>query len=255
MPELTFVHYAVVSAAVFTAGFIDAIAGGGGLITLPTYLLIGLPPHNAISTNKLSSAMGTTISTAEYIHKGFVNWKTAIFCAVVSLTGALLGSNLALLIPVDIFGMVMIVLLPLIAVYVLSHKNFESSGEPFGETKTRILCIVSSFFIGFYDGFYGPGTGTFMLILLTGLARVSLNEAAGTTKIVNLTSNVTSLAVFIYNGKVIWLLGLVAGVFSIAGHFLGAKAFIKNGTRIARPIVILVLAALFAKIILEKFNS
>ena len=94
-----------------------------------------------------------------------------------------------------------------------------------------------------------------MLILLTGLARVSLNEAAGTTKIVNLTSNVTSLAVFIYNGKVIWLLGLIAGVFSIAGHFLGAKAFIKNGTRIARPIVILVLAALFAKIILEKFNS
>lgn len=247
--ELSLFHFLIICPAVFAAGFIDAIAGGGGLITLPAYLIIGLPSHNAIATNKLSSAMGTVVSTGEYIHKGFVNWKTGVFCIIITMLGAAIGSNLALLIPDNIFSIMMIVLLPLIAIYVLKNKSFETDKDPFSPMKTLILCLIASFVVGMYDGFYGPGTGTFMLILLTGLARISLNEAAGTAKIVNLTSNVTALVVFIINGKVIWPLGLVAGVFSIAGHFLGAKAFVKNGTKIARPVVIGVLIALFIKVI------
>lgn len=254
MENITIIHYIIICTAVFIAGFIDAIAGGGGLITLPAYLFIGLPPHNAIGTNKLSSAMGTVVSTAEYIKDGFVNWKTGIFCILVTLLGAFIGSNLALLIPESIFSIVMVILLPLIALYVFRHKSFETSKEPYSPRKTLILCIISSFTVGMYDGFYGPGTGTFMLLLLTGLAHISLNEAAGTTKIVNLTSNVTALTVFIINGKVLWTLGLIAGIFSIAGHFLGAKTFVKNGTRIARPVVIVVLLALFIKIILQFFG-
>lgn len=251
MPEITFVHYLIICPAVFAAGFIDAIAGGGGLITLPAYLIIGLPSHNAISTNKLSSSMGTVVSTVEYIKDGFVNWKVAIYCVVCALCGSLIGSNLALLVPENIFSIVMVILLPIIAVYVLKNKNFESGKEPFSPFKTLIICMICAFIIGMYDGFYGPGTGTFMLLLLTGLARISLNEAAGTTKMINLTSNITALAVFIFNGKVVWGLGLVAGLFSIAGHFLGAKTFVKNGTKIARPVVIGVLTVLFAKIIFE----
>ncbi|MCQ2580119.1 MAG: TSUP family transporter [Treponemataceae bacterium] len=248
METLSFVHFLIICPAVFIAGFIDAIAGGGGLITLPAYLFIGLPAHNAIATNKLSSAMGTAVSTIEYIRDGFVNWKTSVFCVIVTMLGAAIGSNLALLIPEKFFSILMICLLPLVALYVLKNKRFETNKERFSECKTLVLCLISAFFVGMYDGFYGPGTGTFMLLLLTGLARLSLNGAAGTTKIVNLTSNVTALVVFIINGKVIWLLGLIASIFSIAGHFLGAKTFVKNGTKIARPIVILVLIALFIKV-------
>ena len=248
---LSFVHYLIICPAVFVAGFIDAIAGGGGLITLPAYLIIGLPSHNAIATNKLSSAMGTFVSTGEFIYKGFVNWKTGVFCIIVTMLGAAIGSNLALLISDKIFSILMVVLLPLVAIYVLKNKTFESNKTPFSPLKTFVLCLLSSFVVGMYDGFYGPGTGTFMLILLTGLARISLHEAAGTTKIVNLTSNVTALVVFILNGKVIWGLGLVAGVFSIAGHYLGARAFVKNGTKIARPVIIGVLIALFVKVAVD----
>lgn len=255
MASISFIHYLIICPAVFVAGFIDAIAGGGGLITLPAYLIIGLPSYNAIATNKLSSAMGTVVSTGEFIKDGYVNWKTAVFCAICSLCGSLIGSNLALLVPENIFKIVMIVLLPFIAFYVLKNKKFESNKEPFSPGKTLIICLICAFVVGFYDGFYGPGTGTFLLILLTGFARISLKEAAGNTKIMNLTSNVTALVVFIINGKVIWPLGLVAGVFSIAGHFLGAKVFVKNGTKIARPIVIGVLTVLFIKIIYELITG
>lgn len=252
--EISFIHFLIICPAVFIAGFIDAIAGGGGLITLPAYLIIGLPSHNAIATNKLSSAMGTVVSTAEYIKDGFVEWKLSIFCVICSLVGSLIGSNLALLLPENLFSLIMIILLPFIALYVLRNKKFETEKEPFSPAKTMIIGMICSFIVGMYDGFYGPGTGTFMLLLLTGLARLSLNRAAGTTKMVNLTSNATALAVFIFNGKVLWGLGLVAGIFSIAGHFLGAKVFVKNGTKIARPIVISVLLILFAKILIEKFH-
>ncbi len=247
-------HFLIVCPAVFIAGFIDAIAGGGGLITLPAYLLIGLPSHNAIGTNKLSSAMGTIVSTTEYALDGFINWKLSAFCILTSLCGSFIGSNLALLLPDRIFSIIMIILLPFIALYVLKNKSFQISENPFAPVKTLTICMICAFFVGMYDGFYGPGTGAFMLISLTALARLSLNEAAGTTKVVNLTANLTSLAVFLFNGKVLWNLGLVAGLFSIAGHFLGAKVFVRNGTKIARPVIIAVLIILFAKIIIERFS-
>ena len=102
-----------------------------------------------------------------------------------------------------------------------------------------------------YDGFYGPGTGTFLMLLLTGIARISLNEAAGTTKIVNLSSNYAALAVFLFNGKVLLPLGITAGIFSMAGNYLGASAFTKKGAKFVKPIIILVLVLFFVKIIME----
>ena len=104
-----------------------------------------------------------------------------------------------------------------------------------------------------YDGFYGPGTGTFLLIFLTSIARVKLEEAAGTTKVINLTSNITSLIIYIINGKVIFNLGIVAGLFSIAGNYIGAKFFTNKGAKILRPIIISVLVIFFCKILMENF--
>lgn len=137
MPSLTIFHYIFICLAVFIAGFVDAIAGGGGLITMPAYLLIGLPSHSIIGTNKLSSSMGTIVSTAEYIRKGFVNWKNGIFCILFTFTGAFLGSNLALLIPENVFEIIMIVLLPIIAIYVYTHKTIENTKPPYTQPDCR----------------------------------------------------------------------------------------------------------------------
>lgn len=249
--ELSIVQFLIVCPLVFIAGFIDAIAGGGGLITMPAYLLAGLPVHNALATNKLSSSMGTAVVTAKYAMNGFINWKRAIICAVFSLMGSFLGSSLALFIAEDIFKIIMLVALPLIAVYVLKRKNLESDKEPFSEPVTVLLCVIIAFIIGAYDGFYGPGTGAFILLLMTGIARISLNDAAGTTKVLNLTSNVTALTVFIMNGKVIYPLGFTAGLFSIAGGYLGAVQFTKNGAKFVKPVIIFVIAIFFIKIIVE----
>lgn len=248
-------QFLIVCPCVFIAGFIDAIAGGGGLITLPGYMLAGLPPHNAIGTNKLSSCMGSVVSTTKYALSGYINWKTAPLCAVFSLAGSTIGSNLALLIPDSAFKIIMLIALPLIAAYVFTSKKLETTKEAYPYGKTIALCLFIAFIIGGYDGFYGPGTGTFLLLSLTAIARLTLNEAAGTTKVINLMSNAAALAVFIYNGKVIYPLGIVAGLFSMTGNYLGAKAFSKNGVKFVKPVVIIVLALFFAKIIFEFLIS
>lgn len=244
-------QFLIVCPMVFIAGFIDAIAGGGGLITMPAYILAGLPVHNAIATNKMSSSMGSTAATIKYASKGYINWKTAPFCAAASLFGSFIGSNISLCISENIFKIIMLVLLPFIAFYVLKTKNLENLKEPFPFYKTVLLCICIAFVIGMYDGFYGPGTGAFLLLLLTGLARISLNEAAGTTKVINLCANYAALAVFIYNGKVFIPLGVTAGFFSMAGNYLGATLFTKKGSKCAKPVIVIVLAVFFAKLIYE----
>lgn len=249
--DITLVQILILCPLVFIAGFIDAIAGGGGLITLPAYMMIGLPSHTAIATNKMSSTLGTAVATIDYAKEGYINIKRGIFCVACAFLGSWTGASLVLLIPDNVFSIIMIVLLPFIAFYVLKNKSFESSKEPFPVKKTVLFCMFISFAVGMYDGFYGPGTGTFLMILLTGVARISLKDAAGMTKIINLTSNVTALTVFLINGKVFIPLGLIAALFSISGNFVGAKTFTKNGARIARPVTIGVLVILFAKIIYE----
>lgn len=244
--------YLIICPLVFLAGFIDAIAGGGGLISLPAYLLAGIPVHNAIATNKMSAAMGTTIATAKYALNGFVNWKRALPCIVFALVGSSIGANLALKISDVIFTYIMIVALPFIAFYVLKTKNFVNDKPPFSDIKTIILCCIPAFIVGLYDGFYGPGTGTFLMLLLTGIARVSLNEAAGTTKVINLTTNISSLVVFILNAKVLFPIGIISGLFNMAGNYLGATFFSKKGAKIVRPIIITVLAVLLIKLIVEN---
>lgn len=247
--ETTLIQYLIICPLVFIAGFIDAIAGGGGLITLPAYMIAGLPAHNAIATNKMASTMGTTAATIKYAKDGYINWKHCALAAFTALAGSTLGSNLALILSDEVFSIIMACILPLTAIYVLTHKSFESTKEPFSEWKTIIICAIIAFFIGIYDGFYGPGTGTFLLLLLTGLARITLDEAAGTTKVINLTTNVTALTVFLINGKVFLPLGAIAGVFSIAGNWLGASAYSKKGIKFARPLICLVLAIFLVKLI------
>lgn len=249
------IEYLIVCPLVFLAGFIDAIAGGGGLISLPAYLIAGLPPHAAIGTNKFSACLGTTVATWHYARKGIIHWKHALPAVVTALTGSWLGAELALWVDAEAFKLVMLIVLPLTGFYVLFKKPFKADKKPYSDVKTVLITLVLSFLIGIYDGFYGPGTGTFLILLLTAVAHVSLNEAAGTTKIINLSTNFAALAVFLLNGVVLFPLALVAAVFGIAGNYMGANYFTSKGTGFVKPVIIIVLTIFFIKICWELFMA
>lgn len=250
------INYFIVCPLVFLAGLMDAIAGGGGLISLPAYLLAGLPPHIALGTNKLSSSMGTTISTARFARSGYIKSRLALGGSVTALIGSIAGANLSLLLPGWVIERIMIVVLPVTAFYVLRNKSMgEENQENSYPAKTIFFIVLTAaFLIGMYDGFYGPGTGTFLLLIFTGLAKMKLTSASGLTKVINLSSNIAALLTFIWNGKVFYPLGITAGLFCIAGHYIGSGLVVSNGRKIVKPVVLLVLLILFMKILLERMG-
>lgn len=248
--ELTIQTFLIVCPLVFLASFVDAVAGGGGLIALPAYLLAGVPMHNAIATNKLSSASGTVISTIRFCKNKLVDWGLAFPCISMALFGSYIGANLALWADDRLLKWMLIPVLPVVAFYVLRKKELgEYEAAVISGRKQWIICGLSSLVIGCYDGFYGPGTGTFLLLLYTGPAKMNVRIASGNMKLANLSSNVAAMVVFLLSGKVIMPLGLAAAVFSIAGHYVGAGMVMKNGSRIVRPVILVVIALLFVKII------
>ena len=248
---VTLTHFIIVCPLVFMAGFVDAVAGGGGLISLPAYMISGLPVHFAIGTNKLSSGMGTAIATFKYAKSGFIKWKTALMCAACALVASNIGARLALLISDAVFKKLLLVILPLTAVYIFRSKSLEQTKQPYVYKKTLCISMLIALIIGVYDGFYGPGTGTFLILLLTGMARMQLNEANGISKVINLATNVSSLSVMLLNGKVLLILGLTAGLFSIAGNYIGTRFFEKGGAKFVKPVIIVVLSIFFIKVVTE----
>ncbi|MBE6041109.1 MAG: sulfite exporter TauE/SafE family protein [Clostridiales bacterium] len=243
--------FVIVCPLVFLGGFVDAVAGGGGLISLPSYMIAGFPPHFAIATNKLSSSMGTFVSTYRFAKGGNVPWKSAIPCVLMAIAGSATGAKLALLVSADLFKKIMLVIIPVTAYYVLRTKNLDVEREPLTNGQTVFRACLAALVIGVYDGFYGPGTGTFLILLLTSFARFSLGNANGTAKVINLTTNVTSLAVYLLNAKVMLPLGLVAGVFGIAGNYMGVSFFNEKGSKAVKPIMIAVLTLFFIRVLTE----
>ena len=243
--------FVLLSVMVFAAGFVDAIAGGGGFLSLPGYLFAGMPVHTAIATNKLSSTMGTTVATIKYIRSGYMVWWLVPSSVVLALAGSALGARLSLAADENLIRIFMLLVVPVAAFYVIRAKRLDIQRDELSKPVTLAICAAIAFIIGIYDGFYGPGTGTFLMLLLPALAHLSLDHAAGITKAINLSTNVAALVVFWTGGAVVVGLGLVAGVFNIAGNYLGARMFTTSGARIVRPIILFVLALFAIRLILE----
>ena len=243
--------YLIVLSGVFLAGLVDSIGGGGGLISMPAYLLSGLPPHLAIGTNKLSAAFGTVLSGVRFYRKGLMDLKLALPAVVCALIGSTLGSRLSMMVEEGILEKVMYVILPIAALAVLSKDNFSDTPRDKGLSRKQIIIIscVCALAIGCYDGFYGPGTGSFLIIAFTTLAGMDVVHANAQTKAINMTSNVTALVIFLIHGQVILPLGLAAAVFNMAGNYIGSSLAIKNGAKITRPVIIFVLILLFINVI------
>ena len=250
--ELNLLTFLIVCPLTFLGGFVDAVAGGGGLISLPGYLLAGLPVHNAIATNKVSSGMGTAVSTFKLARLGYIPWRKAALCVVMAVIGSATGARLALLVSADLFKKILLVIIPLTAFYVMRNRDLDEK-EPLPERTTIIRAAAVALVIGAYDGFYGPGTGTFIILLLTGFAHFRLGEANGVSKSINLTTNITSLTVYLLSGKVIILLGLAGGIFGIMGNYLGVTLFAKKGSKVVKPLMLTVLTIFFIKTLSEIF--
>lgn len=247
---LSLTTFLIVCPMVFLAGFVDAIGGGGGLISLPAYLFAGLPAHMAVATNKLSSATGTLVSTARFVKNGHVDWPLAIPGILAALLGSSAGANISLLVSERLFQLILIVVLPVVALYIILRKDLEPDRTKLPSRPMQFaIVIIASFLIGMYDGIYGPGTGTFLILIYTGLAKMDVLTSAGNTKLANLTSNISSLVIFLTNGLVLIPLGLAAGVFSIAGHYVGAGIAMKNGSKFVRIIILCVIGLLMIKVV------
>lgn len=252
--EWTFSQLLIICPLIFIGGIIDAIGGGGGLITLPAFMIAGLPVHFAIGTNKVSSSMGTSITLTKFILNGYINLKLSILGTIFAVLGSSLGANTALLISDYVFKILMLAILPVTAWYVFKSQDLlREEREITAEItlKTDIICALVAFFMGFYDGFYGPGAGTFMLLLMAGAAKLSVQKANGITKVINFTTNIAALTVYLMNGKVILPLGIIAGIFSIAGNYMGARFFEKGGAKTVRPVIMIVLSLFFVRVVYD----
>ena len=251
----TFKTFLIVCPFVFLAGLVDAIGGGGGLISLPAYLIAGLPPHCATATNKLSATCGTALATFRFARKGLIDFSLALPGMAAALIGAWCGAHLNLLVSGAALTYVLYAVLPLTAILVLRKDTFKErapeSEAPAPETRRRtaLIAAAASLVIGVYDGFYGPGTGTFLIIAFSLLAKMDVRSANGQCKAINLTTNVTSLIVYLRSGNTLIVLGLVAAGCNMLGSYIGSGLAIRSGAKITRPIILLVLVLLLLKVI------
>ena len=202
----------------------------------------------------MSSFMGTSVSSFYYMKKGFMKWKICIPAIFGAIAGSWIGSHLALLISDRVLKIAMLIVLPVILFYVLRSKALKGKVESTTDKIRGVLiakCVLIAIVIGVYDGIYGPGTGTFLMLLFTGFCHMTLNDAAGTTKAINLTTNITALVVFLINGKVLLPLGIAAGCCNMVGNYLGSHSFTSNGHKIVKPVMIVVIVIFFIKVITE----
>lgn len=254
MPALAHV-LPIVCPLLFLAGFADSIAGGGGTISVPSALLAGIPIHTAYGTNKLAMSLGTLTSVIQYGRKGKICWFTALFAAAGALAGSPLGALLAMHLSEKYLSYCLMVLLPAAALFLSLNKGFGQTPKhrDLSRLQQAVYTLLIGLGVGAYDGFFGPGAGTFYIILFCTVLGTDLVQASGNAKVVNLASNTGALVTYILGGKVWFAAGLPMAVCAIAGNFLGSRLAIKNGARFIRPIMAVMILLILVKLILDVF--
>ncbi len=246
--QLTFSMFLIVCPLVFLSGFIDSIAGGGGLISLPAYYLAGLNPVVASGTNKLSAMLGTTVATTTYAKNGRIQWKEAVCALIGALPGSYLGAWLLRIVPLDTARLLVLCALPLVALFVLRSKTNLPPRQLIKDRWTLPACAAIGLVVGVYDGMIGPGTGTFLLLIFLSVIGMEALSASGSAKLVNLGSNVGAFISMALTGNVLYLLALPAAAFAMLGNLLGARLALKHGAKLVRALLIAVLVLMMAKL-------
>jgi uncharacterized membrane protein YfcA len=239
---------AVLVAAAFGAGLIDAIAGGGGLVSLPALLAVGLPPTLALGTNKGQAVFGAVASAASFAARGEIDRPRALTGFVAGFIGSLIGARSVLALPLDLLRVVVMALLIAAAVLALARRSAAVRTRELGPGAARGATIGIALVLGGYDGFFGPGTGTLLVMAFATVFGDSLVRASGNAKIVNLASNLAAVSLFASRGTVLWNLALPMAAANALGAALGAHLAIRRGERLVRLAVLVVVAAVVFKL-------
>ncbi|TVP14031.1 TSUP family transporter [Shewanella sp. MSW] len=251
--ELTLQLATVLFLVALVAGFIDSIAGGGGLLTIPALMWAGLPPATALGTNKLQACGGSFFASLYFVRKGMVNlgeMKLAIGCAFV---GASVGTILVQLIDASVLELMLPFLILAIGCYFLFSKKITEDDRARVLTP-RVFAFTAALGVGLYDGFFGPGTGSFFALAFVSLAGFGLAKATAHAKVLNFSTNIASLIFFALGGKVVWLLGLVMLAGQAAGATLGSRLVITKGSKIIKPLVVVMSLVMSLKLLADQYQ-
>lgn len=246
--DVTLLQIALLFVASTVAGTIDAIAGGGGLITLPALLAVGLPPHLALGTNKGQSVFGSFAALIRYHHAGMVDTHRAKIAFPMGLLGSLGGAALVLLISPATLRPLVLILLVAVAIFLSVYRRKDEARPIVPLANPMLLSAIIAVVIGAYDGFFGPGTGTFLIAAYVGLLGLALPHATADAKVVNFASNLAAVGLFAFRGLVLWKIALPMAAGQFIGGWLGAHIAIKGGTKVIRIVVLGVVIALSAKV-------
>lgn len=253
MPELTLVMLILLFLAAFVAGFIDSIAGGGGLVTVPALLLAGFSPIQSLGTNKVQSLFGSGSATLAYASGGQVNLRSQLPMAVMSALGSAIGAVATTYIPGSVLQACMPVLLIVIALYFLLKPNI-GDVDKHQRMSAFLFGLTLVPLIGFYDGLFGPGTGSFFMLAFVTLLGYGLLKATAHTKLLNFGSNVGAFAVFAFTGAIHWQAGIAMGIGQFLGAQAGSRLAMKNGAKIIRPLLVVACIALAIKLLANPAN-
>ncbi|MGW1888988.1 sulfite exporter TauE/SafE family protein [Streptomyces sp. NPDC002004] len=258
MPDISLTTVILLCLAAAAAGWIDAVVGGGGLILLPA-MLLGLPPSTpaayALGTNKAVAIVGTTGAAVTYVRKAPVDLWTAVRIGLAALAGSMGGAFFAAGMSSAVLRPVIMVVLLGVAAFVILRPAFGTAPAPGPVTRRRVLAAIglAGLGIGFYDGLIGPGTGTFLVLALTAVLHLDLVTASATAKIVNCCTNAGALAMFAWQGTVLWQLAALLAVFNLAGGTFGARTALKKGSGFVRGVLLTVVFALVANLAYQQW--
>ncbi len=237
-------------AAAFVAGLIDSIAGGGGLVTLPALLLAGLSPLDSLGTNKVQAIFGSGSATVAYGRAGQFDPRAMLPVAAISAAGSAGGALTARVVPDDVLETFIPVLLVGVALFFLLRPDLDDLERP-RRISPMVFAVIVVPLIGFYDGVFGPGTGSFFMIAYVGLAGYGILRATGHTKVLNFASNLGALIVFSISGSMLWGLGLLMGAAQVAGATTGSRVALRHGGRVIRPLLVVTCLAMAARLLLD----
>ncbi|MFC3341829.1 TSUP family transporter [Paenibacillus abyssi] len=247
MMQLSLEMMLLLIAGAFFAAFVDSVVGGGGLISVPLLLATGMPTTDVLGTNKLAGTMSSLTSTVSFMRSGYVDLKVVRGLFILSAGGAVFGTLVLRAIPSDFLRPIVVVMLILITLYTVFRKNWGSMSTFRSLTKgSAWLMGMAALGIGFYDGFFGPGTGSFLIFVFLMLG-FDFVTAAGNAKVLNFGSNIASLVTFIFIGAVNYQIGIPMGLAMICGSLLGSRVAVRKGAAYVRPLFIAVCTLLIGK--------
>ncbi len=243
----------ILATIAFLAGFFDAIAGGGGLITLPALFLAGIEPISAMATNKFQATSASISATVTFARKGLIEWRKSVFLILFSALGGVIGALFVSIVSKRVLEACVPILLIVVAIYFIFAPKLSGRSN-----RKRISVLLFSFLIapvlGFYDGIFGPGTGSFLMMSFMFFCGLDMMRAMSFTKLANASCNIGALFIFITKGVIIWPLALAMAIASFVGAQLGARCAVKVGPRLIRPMLILVCCVLAIKLISAENN-